>query len=211
MARKKKTAEVKTPKTYLDYTGVVTASVMKGKKVYSTKTFKNEGRWPLFYFLNCCLAGDYITADSYRPKFINLFYYQSSSQTPPDITQDGQNLSTIFGDRRTLTSIPYMSQAKVTLDKSTPNNVGNSKITYKFTIPFVQLNITSTSTGGVNLIALYGNFNVDQPANPSAYLFIKDKNGNLSDLIEGDPKTYSNDFNLYIEWTLYIGNHTTTN
>ena len=65
-------------KQFLGYHGIVKVGLMKNNKLYSVKTFKNAGRWPLFYFFTSCLAGSYEDVDSLRPKFIDLFNYTGS-------------------------------------------------------------------------------------------------------------------------------------
>ena len=122
MGRKKKITEepkkevkVDTSSNSFSYTGKINVSLKKGNKTCFTKQFKNKGRWPLFYFFNMCLRGDYKTADFYRPKFINAFGDDTLIGYPePTITDDislNEGMKKYFNKEATtmVSSYPYIA------------------------------------------------------------------------------------------------------
>jgi hypothetical protein len=67
----------------IHYSGEIKVEVRKGNKTISSKNYKNEGNWPLFYFLSLCLSGDYEVANSYIPKYIKLFTLGAKGEYVP--------------------------------------------------------------------------------------------------------------------------------
>lgn len=220
----KKEIKVETPVNSVSYTGVINVSLQKGKKTYFNKTFRNKGRWPLFYFLNMCLRGDYGNAEMYRPKYINAFGNEDWEGEPePDISDENTSIrmSQYFSERSriTVSSYPYMSLPDVEKeivrrqsDTNEPLNIGSSTITYKFNIPFTQI----TDIHHVNAFALYaapvksqaaGTTAIDDIENPCAFFFILDEDRNVINLMDGlEEADLGDEYNLYIEWTLSISN-----
>lgn len=225
MGRKKKVqpkeAEPIISSDAFSYSGKINVSLQKNGKNYFTKTYKNSGRWPLFYFLNICLRGDYEQADIYRPRFIDLFGLETlTGQNVPTIIDPEENsvelhssnkYSTYFNDntRVSLMSYPYMSDPDVSVvnPASNPNiQIGSSKVTYKFTIPFTQLNL-NISNPTINAFTLTWKQGNIQDAN--AFFFVLDENNKIANLLEGLNGTQLGDeYNFYIEWTLKITNPT---
>lgn len=215
----KKEVTVTNSDSSFEYAGKINVTLKKGNKTYFTKQFKNKGRWPLFYFLNMCLKGDYSKASLYRPKYIDAFGNTSwENQVPPNITDDDLTDVTIdkyfkTENRVTVTSYPYLSvpDAKAELKSgSTYLNIGTSNITYKFNIPFTQI----ISDKPINAFALYalpaqgnGREALSDVSNPCAFFFIINDQGKVVNLIEElDGSFVSDDYNLYIEWTLSVSN-----
>lgn len=226
MGRKKKVQEeptqpkeikVETPVNSVSYTGVISVSLQKGKKTYFTKQYRNKGRWPLFYFLNCCLRGDYGVADLYRPKYINAFGDASwEDKDEPNITDEEGSIVSIdqyFTEayRKTVSSYPYLSLPDIETEIE-DKNIGSSMITYKFNIPFSQI----SNIHHINAFALYaepvrtGTSGTARNAidNPCAFFFILDEETHkVIDLMKGlDDQDLGDEYNLYIQWTLSISN-----
>lgn len=204
------------------YSGIVRVKILKGNHIYSSKTIKNKGRWPLFNFFSLCLKGDYQSATAFQPKVINIFNVGEPGEDEiPNISDDtGLNLSGYFNitNRVNLTPYPLNSSPDVskTPDESSGITVpiGSSSITFKFLIPFTQLNISGINNC-INGLGLYCNqflqsSNLD---NPSAFFFIPELDSNnkptgkLGNLLEGIGNTIDlSEYNLSIEWELMIGN-----
>ena len=210
------------------YEGNVKVSLMKDGKKYFTKEYKNEGRWPLFYFLNLCLAGDYTVADEYRPRFINLFDFGLSGQSGEpgepvpnihdDATSDLEKLQHYFNSDNCVSLIAYPFMSKPDVRKQEKEDIGSSTITFKFTVPFTQISLKSHRA--IEGFALYCRQTVwgdiipnsnSSLYNPLVYVFLTDTTGkkvaNLLDNLQG---VYLGDeYNLYIEWTLTVTNQNT--
>ena len=198
------------------YTGKVKVSIKKGDKVYSTKTYKNAGRWPLFKFFDYALRGEYTQADFYRPKVVNLFYLDNAGVIPtindsdnnPDVGSRVPPYHTLFDfyehdlmKKVSIIGYPYLTTPAVTeKDNTETAGIGFHSVTYKFNIPFTQIGDVSN---GINTICLYGKINQTDLANPSCFFFVEDPDhpgyfGNLlEDLIEEGMKL--SDFSLLLE------------
>lgn len=197
--------ETSKTKSSLTYTGKIKVTLKKGDKVYTTKTFKNAGRWPLFRFFDHCLRGEYNFAEQYRPKFIDLFYIENAGIVPS--IGDGQADTTLYYfyndnrmDRISLTSYPYLTTPAITYINNVPEaGIGSCSVTYKFNIPFTQL--ATTDETGINLICLYGKANQGIYYSPSCFFFVTDEYGNLGNLLEGlvEPGMKLSDYSLFIE------------
>lgn len=159
-----------------------------------------------------CLRGDYKTADVYRPKYINAFGKDSwIGENEPLITDEpgvGESISSYFNSNyiTTVTSYPYLALPDIDVSGKNPNpkNIGSSQITYKFDIPFSQID----STKPINALALYAKpvrndtGELGQVANPCAYFFVLDKDKKIADMIEEvrqQGSSISDDYNLYVE------------
>lgn len=190
----------------LNYSGKVKVGLMKNGKLFSVKKYTNEGRWPLFYFLCGCLAGDYTTINNYRPRYLQLFYKTPGSERdlPNPTTQS--DFASYFdeGNLVSLLPYPYTDTPKIEkIEDISTDAIGSSKITYKFMIPFTQLNISAS--GNINYLALYCQEKVNQLAQPSVYVFVQDSDGKWANLITETVSDMQN-WNIYIEWTLEISN-----
>ena len=225
MARKKKKIEskqVNAPATSFAYKGEIHVSLQKNKKTYFTKTYKNHGRWPLFYFINMCLAQDYSSAESYRPKFINVFDFSLGDTAYPPTIEDGSDdpnhqIANYFNSANCISMIayPYNSQPDV---KYEPEENGSSIITYKFTVPFTQINFKS-DPARIEGFALYASptdasvnpVELSCISNPCAYFFLTDSiSGKIVNLLKDlNTDSLGDEYNLYIEWTLSIVNQAT--
>lgn len=191
------------------YTGTVKVSIGIKDKKFVTYEFKNNGRWPLFYFLNLCLMGQYNAADNQRPRLIQAFDFNSDGLNCPTILDDaaigsGHCIGDWFNSTTlvSLTPWPYEILPDISLEE---NEIGSSSLTYKFTVPFTQLNIVN----GIEGFALYSR--KDQAVNnPTAFFFLTDENGKIKDLLKRDniSSTYEigTEYNLYVEWNLRISN-----
>lgn len=205
------------------YTGKVKISLMRDNVKYFTKVFYNHGRWPLFYFFNLCLAGDYGQAEEFRPRFINLFDFGLSNQEiKPPVIEDGSQtqsgkMTTWFNAQNnvSLISYPMMSKPDVIVAGGTAaEEIGSSKITYKFTIPFTQ--IQTKTNQAIEGFALYSKQtknsvtdpkNLDNLANPAAFFFLTDENGYVTNLLQDLSNiNLGDEYNLYIEWILTVRN-----
>lgn len=222
MAKKKvqkeepKEIKVETPVNSVSYTGVINVSLQKGKKTYFNKQFRNKGRWPLFYFLNMCLRGDYGNAELYRPKYINAFGNENWENHPePNIsdTDTSVKIKDYFEEinRKTVSSYPYLSLPDI--ENNPQDNIGSCLITYKFNIPFSQI----SDVHHINAFALYAEpvkaHTGDTTArsdinNPCAFFFIVDEETqNVINLMDGlTDEDLGDEYNLYIQWSLSISN-----
>ena len=212
----KKEIKVETPVNSVSYTGVINVSLQKGKKTYFNKTFRNKGRWPLFYFLNMCLRGDYGNAELYRPKYINVFGNEDwEGKEEPKIQDDDTSalITNYFTEtcRKTESSYPYFTLPDISVKPET--NIGTSSITYKFNIPFTQM----SDVHHINAFALYAEpvkaSTGDTTArsdisNPCAFFFVLDeKTRKVINLLQDvTDQELGDEYNLYIQWTLSISN-----
>ena len=226
MGRKKKVVEepqevtINSPSTSFGYSGKINVSLRKGNRTYLKKEYKNHGRWPLFYFLNMCLAGNYTSADAYRPRFIHVFDFNLTGQPVPTIKDDSsssaEQIATYFKSQNcvSLIAYPFMSAPDITYES---NEIGKSIVTYKFTIPFTQ--IALKESGHIEGFALYA----DQPRggddtqadlltsikNPCVYFFLNDGQAQpkvIDLLADVGQAALGDEYNLYIEWTLSVSN-----
>ena len=222
MGRKKKTIEsekeikIETPVNSFAYTGKINVSLKRGNKTCFSKQFKNKGRWPLFHFLNVCLSGNYSSADAFRPRYINAFGNQEwegkvepvidDSGTPGTTMIDYFNLNT----KKTVSSIPYLSIPDVETIRENVQ-IGSSFIKYKFNIPFSQI----VDKEHINAFALYAapinnSGDLNKIEQPCVFFFLKDENNNVINLLNINPEDPiipdSEEYSIYIEWKLSVGN-----
>ena len=166
----------------INYQGSIKVSVVRGDKVVRKKTFKNEGRWPLFRHLVECLRGNYEEAEGNRPIVLGLFsipYNDSSSGNIPTIREgeisslsDKQKVSYYAKLDNSRLGSPglFMTQPKIEVEDT--KNIGSANITYTFLIPFSVISVkplvasenTDWYTEGyrlepLNLVCLYGKNN----------------------------------------------------
>lgn len=220
MPRKKKSEQETTENTIIElkkasssfaYTGKINVSVGKGDKKFLTKKFSNHGRWPLFHFLNMCLRGDYDQADAFKPRLISAFGYSNltgtncpkifdipDGSTPPEENQ----IKHYFNSTNQVTLVPWPYQSRPDI-LTTSANVGKSELTFKFTIPFTQLDLDKFGRV-INSFALYSAAQNDM-TEPTLFFFLTDKDNKVVNLLEG-LDNIGNEYNLYIEWTLSINN-----
>lgn len=208
----KKSIKVNLNSSYVTYFGDITVKVVdkKGVQKGKTKTFKNNGRWPLFSFLTTCLDGNYDTAENMRPRFINLFHADDAGATVPNISDD--RLSPEIKEfakedkKRTLITYSYVEN-NISVPAEGEGQLGSSSITYKFTIPFAHIN----TSDDINMICLYSKENYNVYENPSAFFFVKDieDKTKLGSLLSNE--TTNKNYNLLIEWTLTFKNITKSN
>lgn len=206
------------------YSAKVKVSLMKENRKYFTKEYTNHGRWPLFYFLNLCLAGDYAIADSLRPRFINLFDFGLTSQNrlPPEITDGAQRsenkIGTYFNSSNVVSLIAYPTMSKPDVDPRA-DEIGRSTITFKFTVPFTQINLKATKAiEGFALYPAQTNLSSTEKdaynniENPAVYFFLTDSDGKVTNLLKNLRSiNLGDEYNLYIEWILSITNQNTSN
>jgi hypothetical protein len=131
--------------TNIKYEGKVVVSIVKGKKVISSTTYKNKGKLPLFRFIVDCLRGDYSSAEAYRPKYIQLL---SAGKSGDDVPAESTSMFST-----TITPKIIYQQTPATFYYKKKNNTTEdyATITFKFMIPFSQLN----SQANINLFCLY--------------------------------------------------------
>lgn len=204
----------------LKYKGEIKVTVKKGNKVLSSQKYKNAGRWPLFYFLNNALKGDYSLAENWRPKFILLFQAAPEGDDIPIITTEGATWDSQiqkyanYEHKSSFTPVPYSEDPVVYKTESL--GIGSGYIIYKFIIPFTHIDIKKDT----NLIGIYskeavnsGNINYGEP---SMYFFIPKgttppDNTKLGNIVQLDDNEKDTEYNLFIEWKLTISNETKEN
>ena len=199
MGRKKK--KITSNTLGVGYSGKVKISLIKDNKALITKEYKNTGNWPMFYFLNLCLSGEYNKAEAYRPKYLKLFNAGAKGTDPSSI-----DIDEILADPENITSLstiiynqtPYTS--KTTGTTEVPN--GKAETTFKFMVPFTQ--ILNDEDKPTNLFVMYDQEHRNTIATPSAYFLLLDEEGKL-DTIDTS-SLLSNDYNLFIQWTITTQN-----
>jgi len=216
MAKRKKLISTKESNSF-NYNGEITVSLIKNNKVYKSKTYHNNGRWPLFKFFSECLAGNFKNALPYRPQYLVLFSAADKGQLVPVIGDNPGEKSiaeyTVDGNRMSAGLIQVVENPKINV---TENKIGSSDINLHFEIPFSYL-VLKPNIGGVtkwkpiNLLTLYcANYtpsNSENLSQPSTFAFISQVDNTLGDLlgdlnIESDQSNYS----LKIDWKLAITN-----
>lgn len=196
--------------SYFTYFGDITIKVVDNKGIQKgrIKTFKNNGRWPLFSFLTTCLDGNYDIAENMRPKFINLFTAGQINDRIPLISDDLSSLKVRdyanFDHKRTLITYSYVEN---NIPAKGEGELGSASIKYKFMIPFAHIDTSEP----INMICLYNKENYNNYENPSAFFFVKNReNENMLGSLLSEGTTNKN-YNLVIEWTLTFKNITKSN
>lgn len=205
---KKKTTTVK-PTANTSYSGQLKISLLKGKKVIKSNIYHNEGTSNLFYGMALALIGDSSGASMYLPKYLALYDIGDvgttiSTVAPP--TSGGKNLI-VPGRKTSLSTIVYSDAPYVKSESgaSSTTITDRATITYKFLIPFTQIDTTNEKP--TNCLVLYS-----KPNEPENYLLAysmiinTDTSGNqtLGNLI--DTTKSVNDYNLLVQWTMNLTN-----
>lgn len=224
-----KEIEVK-PNNSVQYSGSVSVKLKKGNKVLQTKSFKNNGRWPLFQCLSSALRGQFTEADNFRPRAISLF------SIPKNLTIGGkipvisqESTSEVLNKIGTYANKDNCVSSSITLFNgeikpevaNTDTGLGWASVTYSFLVPFTNLTLSPDSgwpgaegytLQPVNMVCLYSRANnpgedLRNYSNPSAYFFVADsedttKLGNLLPNLSSLDTSYS----LEITWTLTLKN-----
>lgn len=181
-------------KSSFNYTGKVTVTLEKKNKDISKKVLFNTGTANLFKFIAICLAGNYNSASSLRPIYLNI-YSKTAPYTPN------------FSDKKNLTKIIANTAADISELIEDGEIVGYST-TMKFRFPLVQLNTAELNEwpDNFNLLSLFASGSEDEE--PSAYLFVKDDNNQPSSII---PEAYRqeitssadlDDYILNVQWEM---------
>lgn len=187
----------------IGYSGKVKIDLVKGTKIIKSKEYTNTGNWPIFYFLGLCLSGEYHKAELYRPKYLRLFSAGNAGTDPTGI-----DINNILSNEDNITSLnlilynqtPHTSKNETTIES--PN--GDAETMFKFVVPFTQiLNEVNKPT---NLFVLYDQTNKDVINTPSTYFLLLNEEGKLDDIFSQEEDLISNDYNLFIQWTINIQN-----
>ena len=196
----------------LKYSGHITITYKKGNRVLKVEKYKNAGRWPLFYFLNNALKGDYSLADKWRPKFILLFNAADEGAQIPEINDTGvesNKIGSYANDNKKRSFTPILYSEDPVINKVENQGIGSGSLTYKFVIPFTHID---TSKGAINLIGIYSSEQISTKKydEPSMYFFVSKINdagdtvlGNINSVTSGNKDA---EYNVFIEWTLNITN-----
>ena len=132
----------------MNYKGKVEIKILEGKKVISSKTIHNKGKWPLFLFFAQCLTGKYSIAEQQRPSYIQLFNINNLDE------------SVLFSDttweQRTYPIKVSTSPGVDYTQTTTQSQVESARGVFKFTIPFTLI----TDTSNVNLMTLKSPSNI---------------------------------------------------
>ena len=154
----------------IQYSAAVTISVQRNNKIVSTKTFHNNGHYPLFLFLAKCLTGRYNEVSNWTPRFIQLFHGGNKGDDFERV-----NLPVVF--TTAMARSPkrvYGSSPSTAWNYSYDDNVDYATASFEFIIPFSYIN----TIDDVNVIALYcNNFSTDVDIDkPSCYFALTKKN-----------------------------------
>lgn len=182
------------------YTGKITVSILKGRKVLKTLNTHNKGYRSLFTFLCQCLAGQYDRAESLRPKFIRLYTMGPEGTAYSEQEIQGR-LQTQF--LTSLTVPAYNTTPSVELVEL-QGQEPYARTIFKFLIPFTQIETTRDT----NMFALYSAANQTTLTEPSAVFVLTDPEDNtkLGSVMNSSSSAKSNDYNLQIQWELTIEN-----
>lgn len=191
----------------LHYEGKVTIEVINNRnKVVSHREIKNTGRWPLFYFLTQCLAGNYEDFNSNRPVYLRLFTIGTVGATvPTNIQIEADNY--LNDSKLCSANAFYPNDASVTKIEKDVEKGESSTVTFSYMCPYTQLDTSKP----INLIALYSAANKNDLSNPSAYIVVQGKNdagtsnNTLGTLIPTNTQN-KNNYTLSIKWQLTIKN-----
>jgi len=188
----------------IHYSGEIKVEVRRKNKTISSKNYKNEGNWPLFYFLGLCLSGNYEVANSYIPKYIKLFSLGASGSTVPTVKAADFTPAKL----KSLTTpmyntLPYVERVEGQI--GVEDSPSSTSVTFKFLIPYSQISNTSASDP-VNMFVLYDQSNKNSLEKPSAYFVVRDED--YPTKLGGYEVTdeTSNDYNLFIQWVMTIKN-----
>lgn len=220
--------KIKTSKSDgVNYHGNVTIKITKGNKVCSVRKIKNNGRWPLFHYVDLCLAGRYTEAEAYRPMYLMLYAGGAIGSNIPAL--DATTFNTMFSTGRRCAQMAYQTAP---LDLAVVGNMeagdsginGRATATLKFEIPGYTLIDPTTLDPNIgnnlriNALALFGkNMTTSDPNNISAYILIEDPAhkgqwGNLLQTTETQvadaPKMVSDSYTLWISWEMELLNPT---
>ena len=193
----------------IGYSGKVTVTVKSGKNTISKHTYKNGGGLNLWYFICAALAGQYTSAERYRPTRIVL-YYCKEPNVPTDISD--LNASEKFTK---LTGEISINRATEVLPIKSGSKTVNYAATLHFLIPPVYFNALSNDDKiSINTVVLYGkNIPTNIQENPqsySAYYFFStlDQNGNnvwdTKNILK--LKDIKDNYNVIIDWEMSVDN-----
>lgn len=191
----------------LHYEGKVTIEVINNRnKVVSHREIKNTGRWPLFYFLTQCLAGNYEDFNSNRPVYLRLFTIGAVGAALPT-NKDIEANNYLNDNKLSSANSFYPNDASVTKIVKDVETGESSTVTFSYMCPYTQLDTSKP----INLIALYSAANKNDLSNSSAYIVVEGTttdnkpNGKLGTLIPTDTSN-KNNYTLSIKWQLTIKN-----
>lgn len=193
----------------IGYSGKVTVTVKSGKNTISKHTYKNGGGLNLWYFICAALAGQYTSAERYRPARIVLYYCKAPT-VPTDISD--LNTSEKFTK---LTGEISINRATEVLPVKDGSKTVNYAATLHFLIPPVYFNALSNDDNiSINTVVLYGKnipTNIQEsPQSYSAYYFFStlDQNGNnvwdTKNILK--LKDIKDNYNVIIDWEMSVDN-----
>lgn len=196
----------------IHYNGKVKVDLYRNNKLYKSTNYKNLGRWPLFYFIANCLAGDYNSVAPYKPNFVKLFTLGNKGDSIP--TNKEIETSKFIEDNLCSSGISFGVTKSALTETIKSFNIDETSleenksdesaiVTYQFVIPYTQID----TTRDINLIALYSSAKLSELNEPSAYIVIKNEDDTaLDSILPTGTQTKNNDYTLIITWSLSIHN-----
>ena len=202
--------------TSIGYRGDIKFSTYVDKYLLSTKTYKNKGVFPLFYFLANCLAGNFPAAYQSRPFKIKLLKIApqgadaSENAVLPDTVTLPQDLYNTPESQVECSDFINMAAApEISIQENDKGVV--CKVSFSFVFPYARLR-----RSGANMVALYGP-GVSDFTEYSAYYLLSKKvqslaaDGTTETSYEWDPielPEEEDELNkiFAVEWTMTLSN-----
>ena len=182
----------------LTYSGQVSVSIAKGKKILTTKQYHNKGLPNLFKFLCSALAGTY--RYNAAPSKVQLLRYKGT-KTPNNIQWDSDfiNGSEWDNEKVEVCSAPILFSTAPMLVTDSNNK---SQAFFQFRIPYSILTGNS-----INTLVIFPNKLYMTPQDAMAYYFCTEVNeDNELTWCPIDVTEKTQNYSLLIEWSMSIDN-----
>jgi hypothetical protein len=201
----------------LGYSGDIKLSTYLGRKLLSTKYYKNSGALGLYRFFANCLIGNYSVASPLRPFKIKLFKYQNATNSAGiGILPEEFNLNIALREGSLLPASDFINIKTVpeVFYMDDGNTVG-CKVKLSFVFPYNYIKETGNA---VHVIGIYG-LNTTKQEDLSAYYLLTKEVFNLNNdgsvgesTIQWDPIVKLADEEetnkiLAVEWTMTLANN----
>lgn len=201
--------------TSIGYRGDIKVSTYVDKYLLSTKTYKNKGVAPLFYFLANCLAGNFPAAYQSRPFKIKLLKIapqadDAAKPVSPDTVNLPQDLYATPEEQVECSDFINMAAAPEISIQENAKGV-TCKVSFSFVFPYARLR-----RSGANMVALYGPGASDFTSYSAYYLLSRkiqsiNADGTTETSYEWDPielPEEEDELNkiFAVEWTMTLSN-----
>ena len=180
----------------LSYEGTVTVSVQKKGGGFRVKKYKNNGGYPLFHFLALSTCGLYKKAETFRPKYIELFYIApEQGEEEPSAERIREYLTRRIAESKS--SRVFYKTTPTPMQGGTPEDPQYSTL-IEFMIPTTQI---KKSPNGANIVALFYRNDEDS----SEYCAFTKLDSETINIIK-QQESNSQEYNIFIQWKLTFAN-----